>query len=47
MFQTKVLEKIKTHFVFGNSPTPLPENHAVYEIMWENILEPGRPQMTT
>jgi hypothetical protein len=20
------------------------ENHAVYEIMWENIVEPGRPQ---
>jgi hypothetical protein len=22
------------------------ENRAVYEIMWKNILEPGRPQMT-
>ena len=23
------------------------ENHAVCEIMWKNIVEPGRPQMTT
>ena len=22
------------------------ENREVYEIMWENILEPGTPQMT-
>jgi len=22
------------------------ENRAFYEIMWKNILEPGRPQMT-
>ena len=24
-----------------------PPNLAVYEIMWKNILEPGRPQVTT
>ena len=44
IFQTKFIEKIKTHFKFNNfisSP-----NRAVYEIMWKNILEPGRPQMT-
>ena len=23
----------------------LPENHAVYEIMWKNIVEPDGPQM--
>ena len=23
-----------------------PENRAVYEIMWRNMVEPGRPQMT-
>jgi hypothetical protein len=23
------------------------QNRTVYEKMWENILEPGRPQMTT
>jgi len=46
MFQANVLEEIETHilcsltfFVF--------ENHAVYEIMWKNILEWGRPQMAT
>jgi len=22
------------------------ENRAVYEIMWKNVVEPGRPQMT-
>jgi len=44
MFQTNVLEEIKTHilcsvtfFVF--------ENRAVYEIMWQNIVEWGSPQM--
>jgi hypothetical protein len=41
MFQTKVAEKIKTHFIFST-----PENHVIYEIMWKNIVDPGRPQMT-
>jgi len=48
MLQTKVVEKIKTHFVFSN-PSPLPQhkkNLDVYEIMWKNIVEQGRPQMT-
>ena len=27
----------------NNSP---PENRAVYEIMWKNVVQPGRPQMT-
>ena len=22
------------------------ESHAVYEITWKNVVEPGRPQMT-
>ena len=45
MFQTKVVEKIKTrnlcpgNFFFF-------ENHTVYEIMWKNSVERGRPQMT-
>jgi hypothetical protein len=42
MFQTKVVEKIKTHFLFSNF---FYENRAVYEIMWENIVERGRSQM--
>jgi hypothetical protein len=29
--------------VFSNVPL---ENRAVYEIMWKNVLELGRPQMT-
>jgi hypothetical protein len=39
MFQTKVVEKIKTHNnVFS-------DNSAVYEIMWKNIVGRGRTQM--
>jgi len=44
MFQTVVVEKIKTHtlrsvtFFFF-------ENRAVYEIMWNSIVEWGRPQI--
>jgi len=34
VFETKVLEKIKTHFVFI---TFLPENRAVREILWRNV----------
>jgi len=48
MFETEAVEKIKTHILF--SITFLfffnKENHAIYEIMWKNIVEPGRPQMT-
>jgi len=29
--------------VFNNSPPP--ENHAIFEIMWNNLAQPGRPQM--
>jgi len=32
-----------THFVSCKSP---PQNRAVYEMIWRNIVEPGRPQMT-
>jgi len=44
MFQTAVVEEIKTHIL--HSVTSFIENHAVYEIMWKNIVQPGRPQMT-
>jgi hypothetical protein len=43
MFQTKVIEKIKTHYMFSNFFSP--ENPAFYEIVWKNIAEPDRPQM--
>jgi hypothetical protein len=38
-----VVETIKTHIL---SSIPFPENRAVYEIMSESMVEPGRPQMT-
>ena len=36
-------ENQNTHFMFNNI---FLENRTVYEIMWKNIVEPGRPQMT-
>jgi hypothetical protein len=42
-FQKKVVENIKTHI--SCSITSL-KNCAIYEIMWKNIVEWGRPQMT-
>ena len=43
MFQSKVVEKIKTHFfIYSNF---FSENCAIYEIMWKNMVEPDRPQM--
>jgi hypothetical protein len=41
----KFIEEIKTHILC--STTFVFENRAVYEIMWKNIVEGGRPQMTT
>jgi hypothetical protein len=43
MFQTKFIEKIKTHVL--NSVTYF-ESGAVCKIIWKNIVEPGRPKMT-
>jgi len=43
MFQSEVVEKIKTQFLYS---IPFFENRAVYEIMWKNIVERGRPQIT-
>jgi hypothetical protein len=42
MFQTKVVENTKTHILCSVNS----ENYAVYEVMWKNIVEPDRPQMT-
>jgi len=42
MFETNFVEKIKTNFMFNNF---FPENCAVYEIVWENTVQPDRPQM--
>ena len=45
MFQTNVVEKIKTHTAFSKTFFFF-ENRAVYDIKWKNIVEPGRPQLT-
>jgi len=37
------LDEIKTHVMFSSI---FPENLALYEIMWKNIVQPYRPQMT-
>ena len=29
-----------------NVPEKMFENQSIYEIMWKNIVDPGRPQMT-
>ena len=44
MFQTEVIDYIKTHILC--SITFFFLNRAVYEIMWKNIAELGRPQLT-
>jgi len=44
IYQAKVVEKIKTHFLCNDFF--FFENRAVYGIMWKNILEPDRLQMT-
>jgi hypothetical protein len=44
MFQTKVLEKNKTHVLC--SITFFSKKVFFYEIKWKNFVEPGRPQMT-
>jgi len=45
MFQTKICrENQNTHFMLDFF---FLENRAVYEIMWENIVEQGKSQMTT
>ena len=46
MFQTKVLEKIKTHIVCSITFCFLSENCTFYEIMWKNIVDWDRSQMT-
>ena len=45
MFQTKVVEKIKTHILCPI--TFFLENCVVWEIMWNYIVQPHRTQTTT
>ena len=44
MFQTEVVEKLKTHISFVSIFSP--ENRIDYDIMRKKIVELGRPQMT-
>ena len=43
MFQTNVVEKIKTHILHSIT---FFESHVMYEIMWKNIIELDMPQKT-
>ena len=43
MFQTEVVEITKTHILCSIT---FFETRAIYEIMWKNIVEGSRPQMT-
>ena len=43
MFQVNVVEEIETRLLCA---VTFLENRAVYEIMWKNTVDPGRPQMT-
>jgi hypothetical protein len=42
MFQTKFVEKIKTHILYSIISPEI----RVYEVMWKNMVQPDRPQMT-
>jgi hypothetical protein len=44
IFSTNFVTKIKAHTMFKNVVS---KNQAVYEIMWKNVVQPDRPQMTT
>jgi hypothetical protein len=44
MFPTKIVEKIKTHILY--SVTFISENRAVYDIIWKNIVDRAKPQIT-
>jgi len=44
MFQTKVVEKIKTRFIFNNF---FSENRAINGILWKNVVQSDRSQKTT
>jgi len=44
MFQTNVLGKNKTHFTLNDFS---PENRADFEVIWKNVVEPDKSQMTS
>ena len=46
MFQTELVERIKTHFMINNGGFFFYENRAVYEIIRKNVVEPDRTEVT-
>jgi len=44
IFHTRVVDKIKTHILY--SIMFFLNNHAIYDIMWANMVEADRPKMT-
>ena len=46
MFRTEVVEEIKHTFCVKKFFFSFFENRVVYEIMWKNIVDRGRPQVT-
>jgi len=44
MFETNIIERIKILMLF--SIIFFSENRAVYEIMWKNVAQQDRPQIT-
>jgi hypothetical protein len=46
MFQTKVVEAIKIHISVQHIPPPQKKKYCGYEIIWRNIVDWSRPQMT-
>jgi hypothetical protein len=43
VLETKFVEKIETHILYSIA---FFDNLAIYEIMWKNVLERDRPQLT-
>ena len=43
IFQKKAVERINTHIMFSKI---VPQIRAVFEIMWRNMLQPDRAQVT-
>ena len=46
IFQTKFVEKTRTRILCSLTFFFFSENRAFYDIMWKNMLQPDRPQMT-
>jgi hypothetical protein len=43
MFQTNCIQKVETRILYA---VTFSDNRTVYEIMWKNMVETDKPQMT-